>query len=105
MNTENTEVKYSGCFDGLRGLEISMTLEQAQSCSHQGDCDNDVASLMLDPAIVAQFEAMDEETIRDGLRESGAWSEEELQDYVTNCHRALWLAACDIRENHAKGGN
>jgi hypothetical protein len=30
---------YYGCFDGTRGQEIAMTLEQAQTASHQGQCD------------------------------------------------------------------
>lgn len=88
-----------GYFDGIRGLSLEMTLDQALSASHQGQCDDDVSALACIPAIAAQFEAMDPQTIANGLREAGAWDEEELQDHDQNRLRALWLAACDIKEN------
>ncbi len=109
MNTPNTPIAsvaaeaaqlYHGCFDGLRGLEISMTLEQAQSCSHQGRCDEDVAALLRNPAITAQFDAMNPDDLREGLSEAGAWDEAEREDDHANRLRALWMAACDIRENN-----
>jgi hypothetical protein len=76
-----------------------MTLEQAQSASHQGQCDEDVAALLRVPEIAAQFDAMDPDTIRAGLSEYGAWDTLELADDEQNRHRALWSAACDIAEN------
>lgn len=88
-----------GYFDGLRGLGIEMTIGQALSCSHQGSCDSDVAAMLKRPEIAFQFDTLGAEVIRDGLRESGAWDSEELQDDEQNRARALWMAACDIREN------
>lgn len=88
-----------GYFDGLRGNGIEMTLNQALSCSHQGSCDDDVAALLKNPAIEAQLVAYGPDAIRDGLREAGAWDDEELSNDDQNRHRALWLAACDIKEN------
>jgi hypothetical protein len=90
---------YYGCFDGVCGQEIAMTLEQAQSASHQGRCDEDVAALLRVPEIAAQFDTMDADRIRDGLAEYGAWDSEELSDDHENRLRALWLAAGDIADN------
>lgn len=96
----NTTTLLHGCFDGLRGLEIEMTLEEAKSASHQGQCDADVAALLRQPHIAAQFDSFPPETIRAGLREAGAWDEDELTDDEQNRHRALWLAAGDIVEEN-----
>lgn len=92
------EIPTAGSFDGLRGLEIEMTPEQARSASHQGHCDEDVACLLRDPGIAKQFDALDPDEIRAGLKEVGAWNADELADDEQNRHRALWLAACDMRE-------
>lgn len=94
------ERNLSGCFDGLRGLEIRMTLEQALSASHAGDCEDDARHLASEGAICDQLDALGADNIRDGLRESGAWDAEELADDQANRQRAVWLAACDIKENH-----
>lgn len=98
-NPESNELLY-GCFDGLRGLEIAMTLEQALSCSHAGQCDDDVAALVRHPAIATQLDAIGADAIRAALSESGGWEDNELADDEQNRHRAVWLAACDIRENN-----
>lgn len=94
-----TQEKISGCFDGLRGLEIEMTMEEAQGASHQGQCDDDVAWLTRRTHIAAQLDAIGADDIRAGLKESGAWDAVELADDYANRQRAVWLAACDIREN------
>lgn len=94
------EIIYSGIFDGLRGLEIEMTLEQALSCSHAGDCDDDVSIVVRKPEIAAQFDTIGAEKLRDGLKEAGAWDSEELADDEMNRRRAVWMAACDIREEN-----
>ncbi len=99
------EKLYFGYFDGLRGTGIEMTLDQALSASHQGQCDSDVSALLRVPAIASQLDALDPDTIRDGLREAGAWDAEELADDDQNRHRALWLAACDINENQDEREN
>lgn len=98
MNTD-TEIYY-GCFCGLRGLEIAMTMEDALWASHQGQCDEAVAALTNKPSIAAQLDAIGADPIRDALAEYGAWDEEQLADDQTNRERAVWSAACDIRENN-----
>lgn len=90
----------SGCFCGLRGYEIEMTIEQALGASHAGQCDSDVAALSRVPEIAAQLDSFTPDEIREALKEYGAWTDEELQDDEQNRQRALWSAACDIRENN-----
>jgi len=105
MKLEPTETElntlHAGCFDGLRGLEIEMTLDDALSAAHQGRCDDDVAALTLQPAIATQLDAIHPDTLRLGLQESGAgW---DLSDDDANRQRAVWMAACDIRERFNQG--
>lgn len=88
-----------GYFDGLRGYGFEMTIEQALSASHQGQCDEDVAALLKEPEIAAQASKYTPEQLREGLKEAGAWDTEDLADHHANLLRALWLSACDIREN------
>lgn len=88
-----------GYFDGLRGSSIEMTLDDALSASHSGRCDEDVEALAAKPEISAQLDAIGAETIRAGMKEVGAWDATELADDEANRLRAVWLAACDIKEN------
>ena len=81
-------------------LEIEMTLDQAESCSHPGDCEPDVRMLMEHPLIKRQRKRIDPELIRQELSEYGSWSEEELSDDEANWQRILWLGANDITEEH-----
>lgn len=92
----------SGCFDGLRGLSIEMSLDDALSASHSGSCDDDVACLVSKPEIAAQLDKFGVDEIRAGLKESGAWDAEELDNVESNRERAVWIAACDIRENKSE---
>ena len=77
-------------------VEFQMTLEQAQSISHQGQCDSDVLALSRVPAIASQLEAINPESLRRELEEYGAWNENELSDHDQNLQRILWLAAGNI---------
>lgn len=90
---------FSGCFDGLRGLELQMRLDDALSASHQGECFEDARELSETPAISAQLDKIGEKNIRAAVKETGGWSTEELADDVANRIRATWMAACDIKEN------
>lgn len=79
-------------------FEIKMTLQQAESCSHPGDCEHDVRMLMEHPLIKRQRRKIDPELIRKELKEYGAWEDEELQDDEGNWMRILWIGANDITE-------
>lgn len=82
-------------------IEIEMTLEQAKSASHPGDCLEDVICLMECPEIRSQIDAIDPETLVQELLEWGAWEPEELRRHTDNLQRILWLAAGDIADNEA----
>jgi len=80
------------------GLDIEMTLDQAESVSHAGRCDDDVAALLQDPEITAQLTGK-EAAIRRELAETGAWDSDELADNEENQARIVWLAGNDIIES------
>lgn len=90
--------KPSGCFDGTRGLELSIDLDDAESGSHSGDCGEDISELVKLPYISEQLDKIDVEQIRAGLKEYGAWDAEQLADDYENRKRAVWQACCDIKE-------
>ena len=93
--TEGKLVWYSS---GSGRIELQMTMEQAQSASHSGECDEDTRELSKVPAIAEQLERIDQSVLSSELREFGAWSMEELADHDHNLQRILWLGACDIAE-------
>src|SRR6202043_1547182 len=79
-------------------IELQMTMEQAESASHQGDCDEDTRELSKVPAIAEQLAKIDPAVLSTELKEYGAWDAEELSDREQNLQRVLWLAAGDITE-------
>jgi hypothetical protein len=79
-------------------IELQMTMEQAESASHSGECDDDVRELSKVPAIADQLAKIDPALLSAELKEYGAWDDEERADTDQNFQRILWLAACDITE-------
>lgn len=79
-------------------FEIALSLDEARSASHQGQCDDDVRALGELPHIAAQLEAIDPAALAAELGEFGAWDAEELADHEENLQRVLWIAAGDIAE-------
>lgn len=79
-------------------IEIQLTLAEAQSMSHQGQCDEDVKAGSKQPKIARQLAKIDPAVLRSELKEYGAWNDEELSDHEQNLQRILWLAAGDIVE-------
>lgn len=79
---------------------LSMTLAEALSASHPGPCDVDVEELTRKPKIRRQLDKLNPDTVIDELREYGAWEDDELFDHARNLRRVVWLAACDIAEEH-----
>jgi hypothetical protein len=96
---DTSEKKY--WFSGNYGVEFEMTLEQAESASHAGDCEADVQALQADPVIAEQLAKIKPEALRRELEDYGTWDAEELSDHNQNLTRILWLAAGDIRDSHA----
>ena len=89
--------------ESLGRIELRIGLEDAMGCSGQGAQDNNVAALCAVPYVRAQLERISDETLRDSLREYGAWDAAELADRETNEQRILWLACCNLREQSAAG--
>lgn len=85
-------------------FSIDMTLEQAKSVSHSGDCEPDVLELMKDPEIQAQLEAISPEVLSEELRGYGAWEEKDRLDLQTNRERILWLAGGNIIDEEKDDG-
>ena len=77
-------------------LELQLTLAQARSASHQGQCDEDVRALSRQPDIAAQLAVFKPEDVRRYMAEYGAWDAAELADHERNLQRLLWCAAGDI---------
>lgn len=87
-------------------IELQMSMEEAQSASHQGSCDDDVLALSKVPHIAAQLADIDPILLRGVLKEYGAWDETELADHDQNLQRLLWALAGDtVEEANSKSGN
>ena len=90
---------FTWCAGSGRPLSLRLTLDEAQSCSHPGQCDADIDYLLLTDGISAQVSTWDPETLRAELAEYGAWEETELADHEANIKRMVWLACNDVAEN------
>ena len=60
------------CTDSGR-VELQLTLDQAKSASHQGSCDDDIASLRKVPAVRRQLDKLDSALLASELKEWGCW--------------------------------
>lgn len=102
MMTDNEGVnamKTFTWFDGTYGdCNVTLTLDQAESASHAGQCDHDVCELSRVPSIAAALAAISPESAVRCLSGYGAWDAGELSDHDQNLQRILWLAAGDIIE-------
>lgn len=83
-------------------FSISMTKVQAESASHPGQCDSDVAQLLKVPAIRRQLSKIGDSDLVGELQGYGAWSDEELSNRADNEARIIWIAAGDITEELTK---
>ena len=79
---------------------IEMTLEQAKSISHSGECIKDVESLLKNNKIARQINKISPVEIQEELKEYGAWTGMELVDTESNNLRILWIAGCNIVEEY-----
>ena len=82
----------------LGRIELQIAREDAESASHPGPCDADVARLRDVPYIREQLDRLPPALVAECLREYGAWDAEELADHDANLDRLLWIACCDISE-------
>jgi len=79
-------------------IELQMTMEQAESVSHSGECDDDVKELSRVPAIAEQLSKIESAVLSAELKEYGTWDEEERADHDQNLQRLLWIAGGEIAE-------
>lgn len=84
-------------YDGLSGaLLVSFPRACGEDCSTPGQpADESVRYWLTDTRVVWHA---DNDTLRKSLRECGAWEDLEEADTQTLRSRALWIAACDWRE-------
>ena len=75
------------------------TLEDAQYCSHQGDCLPEVQETVGLDWMASQLENIDPDVLRSELSEYGAWGSDELVNHADNLERIVWLAANDVAES------
>ncbi len=80
-------------------IELQFTEEQAQSMPLSGDCESAAEFLVIE--LADQLAKIEDETLREELREYGAWDDEELQDRTRNLLRLVWLAASDTCEEYS----
>ena len=86
--------------ESLGRIELQITKKQALTCSHAGQCDDDVEALMKIPSIARQLKKLEPAIVADCLKEYGAWDEKELSNHNDNLMRLLWCACCDISEGN-----
>lgn len=79
-------------------ITLKMTLEQARSASHQGQCYEDVSELARVPAIARQLALLQPADVVAELKEWG-WDAEQLQIHEKNLLRIVWVAACEIAKD------
>ena len=84
--------------ESLGRIELQIAREDAESASHPGPCDADVARLRDVPYIREQLDRLPPALVTECLREYGAWDAEELADHDANLDRLLWIACGDISE-------
>ncbi len=85
---------------GLRGTEIAMPRQAAEDCSAPGQpADESVAYWS---GRITRPDTLTPELLRECLREYGAWDSEELADDAQNWGRAIWVSACNWREDEAR---
>ncbi len=75
--------------ESLGQIELQITKKQALSCSHAGQCDNDVEALKLNPSIARQLKKLDPVIVSATLKEYGAWDQVELSNHNENLTRLL----------------
>ena len=79
-------------------ITLDIEQEDAESCSHPGECFSDVLALSKKLYIKQQVESIKPTVIATTLKGYGAWTDKELRDRRENIIRLLWLAAGDIVE-------
>ena len=89
------EVKAEKRYATFNRFELEIPQECVDDCSHQGECDADVAywAGKLD-----RPESITPDKLKAELKEYGAWDDEQLNNDADNWLRLIWCAACNLKE-------
>lgn len=83
-------------------VELALTYDDAESASHPGECDADIAELARVPYIAEQLATIPAEVARDVATESGrndyGHGPGDNFDHAANLAWILWQACGDITE-------
>jgi len=90
--------KYFAC-SGCGQIELYLTRRQFEACS-QGSRDASpyVQELLQVPEVAEQVTEWSDVHLREWLGEFGNWEPHELESRADNVERAVWILACDMRE-------
>jgi hypothetical protein len=87
---------------GCGRIELAITLEDAESGYHSGQCDADIAELRKVPYIAEQLAALHPDTVREVALESGrndyGHGDQDNADHDANLSYVLWTACAEIQE-------
>lgn len=81
-------------------VKLEMTLEQANSVSHSGDCLQDVRDLISN--LDNQLNKIDPKALVKVLKEYGTWDSDQLSNHSNNIERLVWIAGNDIRDKEGE---
>lgn len=88
---------------GCGRIELALTLEDARSGYHSGQCDADIEALQAVPYIAEQLAPIDPRIAREVATESGrndyGHGGRDNNDHAANLAFILWMACGDIIEN------
>lgn len=87
----------------LKGSDLLLTWDDIptemrddlSSCSHQGECDDDVNYFIFNHYEGIDYDPSD---VRNYLTGYGAWDDEELTDTIDNLSRIIWIIAGSLNE-------
>jgi hypothetical protein len=87
---------------GTGRIELQIPLRDALAIHKPGPANAAVLALSQRPTMRDQLSKIKPNVLRAELREYGAWDDAELKDHAQNQQRLLWIAACDVAEEHSK---
>lgn len=82
-------------------IELQIDREDAESCHHSGQCDDDVKAVSEKQYLADQLSKIDANTLSAELKEYGAWDDDERKDHAQNVQRLVWIACGDVAEGSA----
>lgn len=87
---------------GCGRIELALSVDDARSGSHSGQCDEDIAELLKVPYIAEQLAGISPEVMRAIALESGrndyGRGDADNNDHAANTAFVLWMACGDIVE-------